>query len=352
MADTNGWDDDEEVDLLHEVDAALAQIDFKGMAASLARTAADVAQELGLARRDPSPYIICERDALLRGTGEIAGGLMAGLVALPLLTLGISFAAAGLRGPGIVAIVLGALAGWGAKTLVGRGVGRRRMTKLLKAMSDELGDTELITLRELAGRVEVTQDRLRPLVSDAIDRGFIPQGHLGMLQGAETLFLSSRSWDEAHVVRDESCGTEDVLGACASFVRSVRAVGERIEDMEARALLGQIAARVEGITAYVRAHPQTASRMRRVASYYLPTTLKLADSFAELESHGAQSVTARTILGELKGTFKQVGAGLSKLSDELLTEQSWDLAGDMSVMRTMLEQDGLVDDGGALRPRP
>ena len=53
---------------------------------------------------------------------------------------------------------------------------------------------------------------------------------------------------------------------------------------------------------------------------------------------------------ELAQTLQMVDEGLSRTLDNLLQEQSMDLTGDLKVMRTMLEQDGLTSTGDELRP--
>jgi hypothetical protein len=81
-------------------------------------------------------------------------------------------------------------------------------------------------------------------------------------------------------------------------------------------------------------------------NYYLPTTGKLVDAYADLDAHGEHGPNAEATRKEIKGTLDVINDSFDKLADDLLQDTAWDLQSDMHVLRTMLRQDGLTDDGG------
>ena len=62
----------------------------------------------------------------------------------------------------------------------------------------------------------------------------------------------------------------------------------------------------------------------------------------EFEGHATGPEVVKT-LTEMRSSFGQMDEALSKLSDELVLDQSIDVHSDIEVLRTMLEQDGLSE---------
>lgn len=323
---------------------------------SMGRVAQGAVRQLGLVGGDPSPYVICERNAARRAVVRTAGGVVLLAIAFSLLPVSGVFALLGTSASVVVlaiAIAFAALGLWG----ILQGSRRRRLAKALAQVAKAVGERQSVPLVELAGRVEVPVGQLGPLVGEAIKRGLIPEGRLDAPLGTQTLYLTTSSWEDDCTARDAVTAaraqaesrrqelTEDaceVVEACSSFVTRIHALGPRVSDGKVFLSLEGIASKVAGLSDYVAAHPEAASQLRRAVTYYLPTTAKLASSYVELEGC-SESPEASSTKEELKRTIALVDSSLARLSDELLREQSWDLRGDMKVMRTMLEQDGLAD---------
>lgn len=96
----------------------------------------------------------------------------------------------------------------------------------------------------------------------------------------------------------------------------------------------------------VQNNPGSVGQLRQFTTYYLPTTGKLVDAYVDLERHGEHGPNAEQTRAEIKSTLDVINDSFAKLSDDLLQEKAWDLQSDMHVLRTMLTQDGLADDGG------
>jgi hypothetical protein len=226
-------------------------------------------------------------------------------------------------------------------------------------------------VRDLATEVGVASSKLVAMLHDAIDRGIIPNGHIGYGQSGQMLYLTDAAWMSAQPYGSKSPASsqtaaskeaspdagakpdaskkygpgvpEDVaelLDECQDSVDAIRTAALKVSDLEVRSTLESIAKKTDKILGYVARHPKTASKIKHASSYYLPTTVKLASSYAELERHSAGPEVTST-LAEVRDTLSMMDKSLSKLSDELVQGQSIDLKSDMKVMRTMLNQDGL-----------
>ena len=103
---------------------------------------------------------------------------------------------------------------------------------------------------------------------------------------------------------------------------------------------------VRRITARVNERPDTVDQLTQFLNYYLPTTGKLVDAYADLDKHDEHGPNAEATRREIKTTIDVINESFNKLADDLLQDAAWDLQGDMHVLRTMLTQDGLADDHG------
>lgn len=255
---------------------------------------------------------------------------------------------------GVAAVVAGS-------RLVGNGAHEKTFAQMLHRVDKALGDRKSVSVAELAGEAGVPVPQLVSVLDEAISRGLIPEGRLDEDGGKRVLYLTEEVWSAAQVRRPvaqaasttvaASSGEEssslpeearEVLVAATKSVEGIREGAEKVREGEVRAMLERIASRTEDICAYVMHHPEVASQFRKAATYYLPTTAKLAGSYVEFEGHATGPEVVKT-LTEMRSSFGQMDEALSKLSDELVLDQSIDVHSDIEVLRTMLEQDGLSE---------
>lgn len=372
----------EGADPVEQVKAALSKLDVGGAADSVGKAVKSLARQLGISKPQASPYIVYDRAANGRSAGKTLAGALLALVAVGFAgatLVSLPFAAVGLW-----PFTLGALAGavgFGTWSALRVRAGRREqeLAGLLSRMSGSLEERERVSLAELAQLAGVPVSRLESLLRLAIERGYLPEGHLRGTSGRRTLFLTDRAWEselqtmsvprarrpagaddgegsdplvvEAEVTdaaQDEARARVDelpedaaeVVTTCVLFAQDALKTRAEITDGQVGASLEGMAAKVEKLAAYVCEHPETAPQLRKLVTYYLPTTAKLAASYGKLESRGGEQ--AESTRAELKETLALVDSALEKLSDDLLREESWDLKADMDVMRAMIEQDGLA----------
>ncbi|WP_062531783.1 5-bromo-4-chloroindolyl phosphate hydrolysis family protein [Olsenella sp. DNF00959] len=347
----------------------MSKVDFDGIASSIERAAAAVAAQLGMAEVDSSPYVVCRHGDEKVRAKDLIGGIILGYLAIMMIVPTIMMAFDGLVSFLVGLAVLVGL-GTGAVKSFAKGARRRKIARLCLALSKAVGDETSMRLRDLGGRVELTVKELQPLLQEAISRGLIPQGHIASLGDGTTLYLTDGSykrarkeWNRRKESQKGSQGEKaksvddgltpeirELLGVFSDFGRMVEESRARIVDEGLRSSLESIVVRTQQLSSYLRSHPECASQLRRVANYYLPQTSKLAASYAELEQSGSGGAGVESVRAELAQTLQMVDEGLSRTLDNLLQEQSMDLTGDLKVMRTMLEQDGLTSTGDELRP--
>lgn len=79
--------------------------------------------------------------------------------------------------------------------------------------------------------------------------------------------------------------------------------------------------------------------------YYLPTTIKLLQAYQDLDAQPVQGENIISSKKEIEKTLDTLNRAFEKLLDDLFQETAWDVSTDISVLHTMLAQEGLTEDG-------
>ena len=77
-------------------------------------------------------------------------------------------------------------------------------------------------------------------------------------------------------------------------------------------------------------------------NYYLPTTLKLLDAYEEFDSQPVQGENIKTAKQQIEQTLDTINIAFENLLDKLFTDEVLDVSSDISVLETMLKQEGLT----------
>ena len=101
--------------------------------------------------------------------------------------------------------------------------------------------------------------------------------------------------------------------------------------------------RIEEITArifqVVEADPKKRTRIDTFLNYYLPTTQKLLDSYAQFEQAGVEGENLRQAKQRIETTMDTIVKGFEHQLDELYKPDALDVDSDIRVLETMLRWD-------------
>ena len=77
-------------------------------------------------------------------------------------------------------------------------------------------------------------------------------------------------------------------------------------------------------------------------SYYLPTTLKLVNAYREFDAQPVQGENILSAKREIEETLDTINLAFENLFDGLFEDDAIDISTDISVLETMLRQEGLT----------
>ena len=146
---------------------------------------------------------------------------------------------------------------------------------------------------------------------------------------------------EKHKVSDEC---QKLIDEGQSYIRHIRECNDDIPGEEISRKLDKMEQLVQRIFDEVRIHPEVAPDLQKMMDYYLPTTSKLLDAYRELDKQPVAGDNIRSTKAEIEQTVDTLNIAFEKLLDSLFVDRAWDISSDISVLNTMLAQEGLKED--------
>ena len=94
----------------------------------------------------------------------------------------------------------------------------------------------------------------------------------------------------------------------------------------------------------VEQHPELIQDLHKFMDYYLPTTVKLLNAYEELDKQRLEGENIKTAKREIENTLDTINVAFENLLDSFYNETAWVVSADISVLKTMLAQEGLTEE--------
>ena len=92
----------------------------------------------------------------------------------------------------------------------------------------------------------------------------------------------------------------------------------------------------------VKRDPAKLPKIRRFMDYYLPTTLKLLNSYDRMSETGVSGENIDGTLAKVEGMMRTIVAAFEKQLDSLYGAEAMDISADITVLETMMAREGLT----------
>lgn len=248
--------------------------------------------------------------------------------------------------------------------LLGRGIGTVARTNRFEKYVRTLGQKTYIKLEELARTTGKSVKFVKKEVRRLIAAGMFPQGHLDaeekcLITSNETYaeFEASRKALEERTrqaelekklekTRRENTDPriQEVLDRGDAFVRQIRTCNDAIPGEEISGKISRMETIVEKIFDRARQHPEIVPDLKKLMDYYLPMTVKLLNAYADMDAQPVQGETILSSKKEIEDTLDTLNAAFEKLLDSVFKDTAMDVSSDISVLQTLLAQEGLTED--------
>lgn len=266
------------------------------------------------------------------------------------------------------------LLGFGAGVgLIASGVRNLSWVNRFKTYRKVLGQKTYCTLEKLARSVGKSVKSVRKELQGMIDQGLFLEGHMDKEQ--TTLITSHETYrefehsrllleqsredqrraqeaerkaqEEAAKVRTEKSTdprVQEVLDRGNAFLVQIRKCNDAIPGEEISGKISRMELIVRRIFERAEAHPEIVPDLKKMMDYYLPMTVKLLNAYADMDAQPVQGQTIESSKREIEATLDTLNLAFEKLLDDLYREAATDVSSDISVLNTLLAQEGLTED--------
>ena len=126
------------------------------------------------------------------------------------------------------------------------------------------------------------------------------------------------------------------------YIAHIRECNDRIAGEEMSAKLDRLELVVTRIFREVERRPELAPELRKMMSYYLPTTQKLIDAYCQFDEQPIRGQNIDSTRKEIESALDTINQAFENLLDGFFENTAWDISSDISVLHTMFAQEGLT----------
>ena len=267
----------------------------------------------------------------------------------------------GVMSKALLFLVIGTAGSAGFFFMAGVGLTGLMRMKRFKKYTKEIGSAEFCNIQDLADTVKKPIKFVVKELERMIQKGWFVEGHLDkqktclittdeMYQQYKQLELRSET-QKAEAEKETNSRkaltpeVQKVLEQGDYYIRRLRECNDDIPGEEISEKISKIERVVAKIFARVKQNPGSVSGVKKLMDYYLPTTIKLLEAYAEMDAQPIAGENIKTAKSEIEATLDTLNSAFEKLLDSLFQDAAWDVSSDISVLHTMLAQEGLKDDG-------
>ncbi len=219
--------------------------------------------------------------------------------------------------------------------MVGRSEYLAKMSRRTKRYVLAIGTADTMPIEEIAKRVNRTTAQAKKELEKLIEKGYL--GEDAYIDHEKGYFVRfGATVEEPPVVTEVPKEAEE---GYSGILRNLRLANDRIPDAE----LSSKIERLEQISALifkeVEAHPEKRARIHTFFDYYLPTTQKLLDTYAEFDEMGIEGENLTHAKERIAQMMDTIVDGFAHQLDQLYSADAMDVVSDIKVMETMLNRD-------------
>ena len=137
--------------------------------------------------------------------------------------------------------------------------------------------------------------------------------------------------------------SDPVIKKGQEMLQQIRAANNAIPDPHLSSQLDQLEGLCYQIFKTVSEKPGKAGQIRKFMSYYLPTTLKMLNSYTTMQNRGVSSTNLAEARQTMYRGMDMVITACQKQLDNLYKDTMLDVSTDIDVLEQMLRRDGFTD---------
>lgn len=231
----------------------------------------------------------------------------------------------------------------------------------------ELGDNTVMSIRDLASGVaqseeQTTKDLLYMMKKNYFKQARIVEDGKIFILDIPTFKLYKEKLDKIPSYRknltddvessEENLSVEDLNAErsqeiIAESISSLDKLSEKSEEIESPSFkesLGKLIENSTDILKIIEKYPDKATGLGKFSTYYLPTSLKLAESYKDFELVNSSDSRIVKSMEDIEESIKTIAEAFDKMKIDLLDDRAMDVKTEIDTINLLLKQEGLAED--------
>ena len=131
----------------------------------------------------------------------------------------------------------------------------------------------------------------------------------------------------------------------SEHIMRLRELAAGIQDPQIRGHIDRMTAATGKIFEFIGRNPDNMPKISTFMGYYLPTAIKLLDSYRELTAQGQNSTKITESIVKIAGVTGTMADAFEKQLDDLYGDKTLDIDTDIQVLKTMLQGNPFMTGG-------
>ncbi len=246
--------------------------------------------------------------------------------------------------------------------VLGNGIIQKKRLERMKRYIALCDDNMYVNISELAEQTHKSTQYVLKDVKKMLQLGFFPEGHLD--KDGTCLMLDHATYQEYlqleqqrnYLAAEEATQKEEfsspeelqkqqltaILQEGQEYIQKLHYLNDLIEDELVSEKLYQMEKLLREIFARLQDDPEQMPKIRKLMSYYLPTTIKLLESYSKFDDVSVPNEDIISAKTEIEKTIDIINEAFAELLNKLFQTSAFDAATDAQVLQTMLAKEGLT----------
>ena len=232
----------------------------------------------------------------------------------------------------------------GGGAALAMGLRMKQARKLERQLDKIVGTRDNIPLDELFAAAGIDADRGRAAVERAIDHGYF--GADAYIDNGTLVVRGAAPQPPRPAEPAPAPAPEDQY---AALQRQLRQANDAIPDPVMTAKISRLEDVSARIFALAKKDPDKKAQLQKFMDYYLPTALKLLNTYAQLSAQDVQGSNITEAKQSIERSMDLLITAFENQLDKLFASDALDVSTDIAALEGMLNLDGLT--GGDFAPR-
>ena len=242
-----------------------------------------------------------------------------------------------------------------------KGINLRKRVKRFKKYVRVIDNNTYISIEDLAKFAKEKERFLIKDLSKMIDSGMFLQGHI---DEEKTCFMlndevygdylnlkkqqiakeSNKKKLKEEVDNSSKREVESTIKIGKDYIEQIKTVKNNLYREDIATNLDKLGNISQQILNQVEKNPQKAQEVNKFINHYLPITIKLINSYEELNNQVVQGDNIKNAKSEIEKSIELINKAFENLLDDLFEDVALDISTDISVLKTLFKQEGLSEE--------